>query len=303
MSCAVNVSGVSVVIVCAAIATVASDPWCRAKSSDTSTAAAAPHVGGQAMSRVITPSISTGEASTSSTDHLLAEQRERIARRVPARLGADLREGLHRRAVLLHVRESGAAEVADRERNLRMADQRVGLAVECIEGRGAVGELGGERARRHLLEAHGERAIDGPGRHRLPGEEQRRRAGRAVVVDVDDRDAGHADTVERLLPGRRVAVDVAGVRLLHVAVRGCGRRRAPRAPRARPSRRTFRSRPASRTGSCRRRRRPPCASLNSMRRYALILAQRLQPLRISIHSWAGSFRKCQTRCGPAITFR
>ena len=41
---------------------------CRfAKSSDTTTAAAAPQVGGHAISRVITPGISTGEAMTSST--------------------------------------------------------------------------------------------------------------------------------------------------------------------------------------------------------------------------------------------
>ncbi len=162
--------------------------------------------------------------------HFLAEQRHRIVRRVPARLGADLRERLELRPVLLHVRQAGSAEVADRERHVRRADERVGLAVEIVERRRAIVEMRAERAGRHLLEAQRQRAVDDAALDRLPREEERRGAGRAVVVDVEDRDAGHADVVERLLARRGVAVHVADERLLHVDVRDAGvgqRRRAP----------------------------------------------------------------------------
>ena len=56
----------SVVIACAAIATSARRPWRFAYASDTTTAAAAPHVGGHAMSRVITPGQITGDWRTCS---------------------------------------------------------------------------------------------------------------------------------------------------------------------------------------------------------------------------------------------
>ena len=73
---------------------------------DTRTAAAAPHVGGHAISRVITPGISTGEASTSST--LTSRRKSASGLFVAWRLAlARIRgERLERRAVLLHVREA-----------------------------------------------------------------------------------------------------------------------------------------------------------------------------------------------------
>ena len=57
--------------------------------------------------------------STSSVGDDLAEQRQRIVRGVAAGLGADLREGLQLRAVVLHVLEARAAEVAQRQRASR----------------------------------------------------------------------------------------------------------------------------------------------------------------------------------------
>ena len=47
---------------------------------------------------------------------------------------------------------------------------------------------------------------------------QRGRAGRAVVVDVEDRDAGHAQLVDRPLARGRLTVAVADVALLDLAV-------------------------------------------------------------------------------------
>jgi hypothetical protein len=99
-----------------------------------------------------------------------------------------------------------------------MTDERVGLAVEIVERRRPVIEFGGERAGRHLLEADRERAIDGAGAHRLPRKKECRGSGRAIVVHVDDGNAGHADPIERFLPRGRIAVHVTGECLLHVAI-------------------------------------------------------------------------------------
>ena len=154
--------------------------------------------------------------------HFLAEQRQRIVHGVAAGLGADLGEGVERGAVFFHVGQAGAAEVAQRQRDLRLADQFVGDGVERIERARAVGEHRAERARAHLLEAEHQHAVGGAAGDRLARQEQRGRAGRAVVVDVDDRDAGHADLVQRLLAAGGVAVDVAGVGLLDVVVADAG---------------------------------------------------------------------------------
>ena len=115
-------------------------------------------------------------------------------------------------------------------------------------------------ARLHLLEADRERAVDQPALDGLSSQEQRRGAGRAVVVDVDDRDPGEAQLVESALAVGRVAVAVAGVGLLDVLVgdASIGERllRPPPwpSPGSRPpwcrASRTWSSRPRSRTCAC-----------------------------------------------------
>ncbi len=57
----------SVVMACALMRTLRSRPWRSAKRGEQTMAAAAPQVGGQAMSRVITPGHMTGAAITSSS--------------------------------------------------------------------------------------------------------------------------------------------------------------------------------------------------------------------------------------------
>ena len=158
----------------------------------------------------------------------LAEQRQRIVPGVPARLGADFGERRQRRAVFLHVAEAGAAEIAQRQRHAGGIDQLVGGRVELVERAGPVGEDGAERAGLHLLEAERQHAVERAGLDRLPRQEQRGRAGRAIVVDVDDRDAGHADLVERALAAGGVAVDIADIGLLDHVVADAGiREREP----------------------------------------------------------------------------
>ena len=105
-----------------------------------------------------------------------------------------------------------ASGVADLEHRGRVLVERVR----------AVGVLDAERAGLHLLEADRERAVGDAALDRLAREEERGRAGRAVVVDVDDRDAGQAELVERALAVGRVAVAVARVGLLDVVVGDAG---------------------------------------------------------------------------------
>ena len=71
MSWLSNASGLSVVMACAAMKTSVRKPWRLANASDTSSAAAAPQVGGQAIRRVSTPGQSMGAFITSSTDSSL----------------------------------------------------------------------------------------------------------------------------------------------------------------------------------------------------------------------------------------
>jgi hypothetical protein len=142
------------------------------------------------------------------------ELRVRVVDRVLVVLLPDLRELLGGRAVALHVLDAGVAEELRRRRRGREAahvDHRLELLVERVR---AVGELRAERALLHLLEAEGEDAVGDAALDELLGHEQRRRARRAVVVDVVHGDAGHAERVDGALAARRVAVAVADRRLL-----------------------------------------------------------------------------------------
>ena len=140
MSSASKVLGRSVVMAWAAMWTSARRPCFLAKSSETSTAAAAPQVGGHAIRRVITPGQIAGASSTSCSLTSLRNSASGLFDGVAAGLGADAGEGVQRRAVLFHVRQAGAAEVAQRQRDLGLADQAVGDGVEIVEGRRTVGE-------------------------------------------------------------------------------------------------------------------------------------------------------------------
>ncbi|KAH9407396.1 hypothetical protein TYRP_012213, partial [Tyrophagus putrescentiae] len=88
----------------------------------------------------------------------------------------------------------------------------------AVHGRHAVPVLGAQRPSLHLLEAHRQDAVIAA---RLQGAGcggQRRRPSGAVVVDVDNGNAGHAEGVERSLATGGVAEDVTGGGKLHTAV-------------------------------------------------------------------------------------
>ncbi|MDT4847932.1 hypothetical protein FQZ97_820090 [compost metagenome] len=142
---------------------------------------------------------------------------------MPAGLGADRREGLHLGAVLLHVLLAGATEQAQGVGHACAFREHATCHVHALAvGRRTIGPMVLQRARLHLLEAEGQRAIDHAAFHRLTGQPERRGTAAAVVVDVDHRDAGQAHFIERRLAAGGVAVDVAGIGLLHQLVVDAG---------------------------------------------------------------------------------
>ena len=81
---------------------------------------------------------------TSSSVTRLSEQGQRIVGGVAARLRPDLGEGRELRAILLHMREAGAAEIAQSERQLLLADK----ALAPPRRNGRTGSAGLRRRRR-----------------------------------------------------------------------------------------------------------------------------------------------------------
>ncbi|MCY1433985.1 hypothetical protein D9M71_500290 [compost metagenome] len=132
-----------------------------------------------------------------------------------AGLGADRGEGFHLGAVLLHVLAAGATEhVQGHRQALHVTGDLVGDADELVHGRRTVVPVALQRARLHLLEAQGDGALDGAAFDGLARQEQGAGAGGAVVVDVEDRDAAHADFVQSSLAAGGVTVDVTDIGLL-----------------------------------------------------------------------------------------
>src|SRR5450432_640695 len=147
------------------------------------------------------------------------EERVRVVRRVLARLLADLREGLLLRPVFPPVFAPRAAEHLRGGGRLREALHVEHRLRVLGDGALAVVVLRPQRALLHLLEAEDQHALGDATLDRLLREHQRGRAGGAVVVHVEDRHPGQPDLVRRALAARAVAVDVAGVDLLHSLVR------------------------------------------------------------------------------------
>jgi hypothetical protein len=145
---------------------------------------------------------------------LVLELRVGVVHRVLVVLVADLREHLGLGAVLLHVLAAGIAEHLRRGRRLGEAAQLDHQLHVLVERHGAVGVLDAEGALLHLLEAERHRAVRDAALDELLGQEQRRRARGAVVVDVVDRHAGEADLVDGALAAGGVAVAVADRHLL-----------------------------------------------------------------------------------------
>ena len=162
----------------------------------------APQVGGQAIRRVITPGHSTGVGHHVLGGHHVAEHRQRVV----ARHAGWPWRGSWRRSPAW-CRTSACARGRRRRTGAGpsgmscMSDQVVappsgarssagGRSVQCdFSAPGFICSKPKASAQSHRA------AFDG-----LARQVQRGRAGRAVVVDVDDRDAGHADSYSAVWP-------------------------------------------------------------------------------------------------------
>src|SRR3546814_6654586 len=109
----------------------------------------------------------------------IAEDGERIIRRVAARLDRDFRESLVLRAIAFLIVAAAAAEKLRRPRRLLvLALDRMGNFGEPFHWRLAVVEDVAERAGEHLLEADGEHAVGAAERDALARKIERGRADR-----------------------------------------------------------------------------------------------------------------------------
>ena len=79
-----------------------------------------------------------------------------------------------------------------------------------------------QRAGPHFLEPDSEHAFGSAGQDRLSRQKKRSRARRAVIVDVEDRNARHTDAVESRLTAGTVTEHVAGIGLLDFIIADAG---------------------------------------------------------------------------------
>jgi hypothetical protein len=148
-----------------------------------------------------------------------AQQRERVVRRMPPRLNRDHPEHCVGRAVALLIIEPRPAELLrDQRRAIVVPEDRLLPRQMVIERAFAIVEHRAERAGQHLLEPEGEHALRHSALDRLAREEQGGRSGRAIIVDVDDRNPGGANAVQRRLARGRIGIDIAGIGLLDLLI-------------------------------------------------------------------------------------
>ena len=83
---------------------------------------------------------------------------------------------------------------------------------------GAVAKYRGQTTLLHLLKAQGHDTVGEAASHQLLGQVEGRAAGGAVVVDIVDGDASHAQGVESSLAAGTVTVHIANTGLLYVSI-------------------------------------------------------------------------------------
>src|SRR3546814_13867472 len=89
---------------------------------------------------------------------------------------------------------------------------------DLAERRRPIGEIFLQCARGHLFETEREHAIGSAGGNGLPCQEQRARACRTIIVEVDDWDSGDTDFIKRRLAARGIAIDVTDIGLPDVRI-------------------------------------------------------------------------------------
>ncbi|MNN50115.1 hypothetical protein D3C81_1646880 [compost metagenome] len=115
------------------------------------------------------------------------------------------------------MRHAGAGELANGiAAHFHVANQLVDQLVGVLQRRLTIGPHGLQRARVHLFETEGQGAVHRAALYRLARQEQGGGTGGTVVVDVEYRNAGHADAVQGFLAAGGVAVAIAGIGLLDI---------------------------------------------------------------------------------------
>ena len=107
------------------------------------------------------------------------------------------------------------AEIAQRQRRVAIEQVRT-LRIKIIKRAGTVIPDTTQWTGLHLFKSHGERAVYQAAFHRLARHKQCRGTGRAIIIDVKHRNAGHTDFVNNLLPACAVAINITSVCLFNM---------------------------------------------------------------------------------------
>ena len=126
------------------------------------------------------------------------------------------------RSVTLLIFQTGTSEQAQRHRAVGRAQPGFARIQEIAQGIRAVIINAHQGAPLHLFEAQRENAVRRAAGDRLAGKPERRRAGRAIIVDVDDRNAAQTARIQRGLAGCAVAIDIADIGLLDRRIADAG---------------------------------------------------------------------------------
>lgn len=123
---------------------------------------------------------------------------------------------------LLHILPPGISKHLRRARRIRHPPRNPHHLPRRLRGPGPILKETLQLARKHLLKSHHHDTIRHAVAHHVPCHMQTRRTSGAVVVDIIDRDLGHAELIENALAAGAVAVAVAGDALVDIVIVNLG---------------------------------------------------------------------------------
>ena len=142
------------------------------------------------------------------------ENGKRIGGRMASRLFCDQRKRAVFSTIALLIFQASASEQAECHRAVGRAQPGFARIEKVIQGVWPVIIDTGQGATLHLFEAQRDNAVRAAAGYRLTRKPERRRTGRAIIVDVDDRDAAQSTRIQGSLAGCAVAIDIADIGLL-----------------------------------------------------------------------------------------
>ena len=144
----------------------------------------------------------------------VAENSSWIGGGVAPRLFSDQRKGSVFRSVTLLIFQPGAPEKAQRHRAVGGPQPGFARIQKIAQRVRAIIINARQGAALHLFEAQCQHAVSRTAGDGLSREPEGGRTGRAIIVDVDDRNAAQPAGVKRSLAGCAVAIDIADIGLL-----------------------------------------------------------------------------------------